>query len=119
MTLYRMGEFLPARQHLEQSIILYDRQRHFPHPFRYGGADPGVGGLCFAAWTLWQLGYPDQALARGRAALTLAQELSHPFSLAFALNFTAWLHKLRREWAATRLQTRNNSLLLTSIAQAG
>ena len=31
------------------------------------------------------LGYPDQALKRSHEALTLAQELSHPFSPAFAL----------------------------------
>ena len=34
--------------------------------------------------TLWWLGYPDQALQRSHEALTLAQELAHPFSLAFA-----------------------------------
>ena len=49
------------------------------------------------AWTLWQLGYPDQALAKSQQPLDLAQELAHPFSRAFALNFTAWLHTLRRE----------------------
>ena len=38
---------------------------------------------------LWYLGYPDQALKRSHEALTLAQELSHPFSLAFALSFAA------------------------------
>ncbi len=29
-------------------------------------------------WTLWLLGYPDQALQRSHEALTLAQELAHP-----------------------------------------
>ena len=33
--------------------------------------------------TLWLLGYPDQALERSHEALTLAQELAHPFSLAY------------------------------------
>ena len=42
-------------------------------------------------------GYPDQALKTSREALTLAQELSHPYSLAFALNFAAELHQYRRE----------------------
>src|SRR5262249_32465875 len=31
---------------------------------------------------LWLLGYPDQALTRSRAALTLAQEIAHPLSTA-------------------------------------
>jgi hypothetical protein len=34
------------------------------------------------ALALWVLGYPDQALAKSHEGLTLAQELSHPFSLA-------------------------------------
>ena len=49
------------------------------------------------AWVLWQLGYPEQALKRSHEALSLAQELSHPFSLALALNFAAMLHQSRRE----------------------
>ena len=48
--------------------------------------------------TLWYLGYPDQALQRSHEALTLARELAHPFSLAIALFFAAWLHQFRREW---------------------
>jgi predicted ATPase len=53
--------------------------------------------LSHAAWALWLLGYPDQALERCQEALALAQELSHPFSIVFALNFAAVLHHLRRE----------------------
>ena len=34
---------------------------------------------------LWHLGYPDQALQKSVRGPRLAQELSHPFSLAFAL----------------------------------
>ncbi len=51
---------------------------------------------------LWSLGYPDQALRRSHEALTLAQELSHPFSLAIALCFAAELHQYRREGRATQ-----------------
>jgi predicted ATPase len=31
-------------------------------------------------------------------ALALARKIAHPFSLAFALFFAAWVHELRREW---------------------
>jgi predicted ATPase len=58
--------------------------------------------LYFTAQTLWCLGYPDQALQRSQEALTLAQELSHPYSLAFALNYAAMLHQFRREGQATQ-----------------
>ena len=97
MTVYRQGEFLAAQEHLEQSLALYAQQPPQTHPLAFGAADPGIGPLSFLAWTLWQLGYPDQALAKSQQALALAQDLAHPFSRAFALNFTAWLHTLRRE----------------------
>jgi predicted ATPase len=53
--------------------------------------------LSYLAWTLWFLGYAGQALERSREALALAQELSHPVSLAFAQVFAAALHQLRGE----------------------
>ena len=66
------------------------------------GMTPGWLASAYAAWALWFLGYPDQALKRSHEALTLAQELSHPFSLAYALDFAAWLHQLRREGQAAQ-----------------
>jgi hypothetical protein len=39
------GWLLPAREHLETAIPLYDHERHRPLIFRHGGADAGVGGL--------------------------------------------------------------------------
>jgi predicted ATPase len=50
-----------------------------------------------AALALWLLGYPDQALRQHRAADTLAQELAHPPSLAFASMLAAIARQLRRE----------------------
>ena len=56
------GDWASARTHLEQGIALYDPQQHRAHAFLYGGHDPCVCCLGFAAWCLWMLGYPDQAL---------------------------------------------------------
>jgi predicted ATPase len=99
---YWMGEFLLARKLLESSINLYDPERHRPLIFRYGVADVGVRSLCYAAFTLWQLGYPDQALERSNEALALAQRLSHPFSLALAGNMVGVLRQYRREARAAQ-----------------
>ena len=96
LALFWLGEFAPARTHLEQGIALYDARQHRSHPFFYL-TDPGVLCLSYAAWTLWHLGYPDQALRRCHDALTLAQESSHPHSLVHALCFFAFVHQLRRE----------------------
>jgi predicted ATPase len=46
---------------------------------------------------LWVLGFPDQALKYNTKALALAQELSHPFNLVAALEFSAFVHVLRGE----------------------
>jgi predicted ATPase len=47
----------------------------------------------YTAAALWMLGYPGQALARGREALTIARERAHPFSVAMALSETAIIHQ--------------------------
>src|SRR5262249_44828425 len=85
--------FLAARTHLEQGITLYDLQRHRVQAFR-SGQDPGVSCLSYVSWVLWVLGYPDLALQRSREARTLAQQLMHPFSLAFALSWAGDFHRL-------------------------
>jgi predicted ATPase len=97
INLFYLGKLAPTRAHLEQAVALYNPQQHRSHAFLYGGADSGVACLSYAAWSLWMLGYPDQALKRIHEALTLARELSHPFSLAFALFFAAMLHQYRRK----------------------
>jgi predicted ATPase len=98
-----LGEPAPAHAHLEQAIALYDRQAHRALAFR-AGVDLGVWCLSYGAWALWWLGYPDQGLRRASEALTLAQALSHPHSLAAALFYVAMIHCFRREEHATREQ---------------
>jgi predicted ATPase len=111
--LHPLGEFISARTHLQQSIAFYDPQRHRAQAFLYGGTDPGMRGLAQIAWTLWMLGYPDQALKKMRAAVTLAQEISQPHSLAFALCFATELHQFRRDRQAAQEQAEANVVLST------
>jgi predicted ATPase len=55
-----------------------------------------------AAWALWYLGHPDQGLTQIDAALTLAQQSVHPFSLAFALSCAAVFYPFHREGRCTQ-----------------
>ncbi len=96
-TLYFMGQLTLAREHLEHGMVLYNPQQHHSHTLLYGGADPGVTCRSISAWALSLLGYPDQARKRSSEGVTLGQELSHPFSRIFALNFAAGVHLFRRE----------------------
>jgi predicted ATPase/class 3 adenylate cyclase len=101
--LYFMGEFSLAREHFEQGIALYDPRQHSSLAYLYG-QDPGMACLSYLSWTLWVLGYAGQALERSAEAITLAHDLSQPVSLAFAQDFAAALHQLRREVHLTREQ---------------
>jgi len=93
-----LGELVAARTHMEQGIALYHPRQYRSLVFRSGfPGDPGVVCRGFAAWTLWMLGYPDQAFKRSHEALMLAQQLAHPVSHAAALYFAAVLHHFRRE----------------------
>jgi len=114
LALFHLGEFVSAREHLEQGIALYEPEKHSSHALR-SGQDPGVTCLCYMPWVLWHLGYPDQALKRSHEVLALAQELSHPFSQVYALNYAAGLHQFRREWQAT--QERIEALIALSREQ--
>ena len=96
VTLAQMGEFAPAIEHSKKALSHYDPERHLDDVFYYS-QNPGVAIRCHAAWVLWFLGQPDQALERMQEALTLAQQLSEPHGLAHAFFFAAILHQLRRE----------------------
>jgi predicted ATPase len=100
-TLVYLGEPAAALEHLEHSMALYDPQHSRSLTFIYG-TDPRVVCLARMAWALWLLGHPDQALTRVYEALTLAQELSHTYSLAFAMHYTALMHLCRREATVAR-----------------
>jgi DNA-binding winged helix-turn-helix (wHTH) protein/predicted ATPase len=114
ISLFYLGDLASARRHLEQGIALYDPVQHHSQAFLYG-QDHGVACLSYTAWVLWFLGYPDQALRRSHEALSLAQELSHPYSRAFALNFAALIRLHRREGHAAHVQS--EALIALSVDQ--
>jgi TOMM system kinase/cyclase fusion protein len=100
-TLHLRGEVAAAHTHYAQGMTLYDPQQHRAYAFLYG-EDAGVVCGSHDAWALWHLGYPDQGLTRSQEAMTLAQQVAHPFSLSFVLSFVATLHQFRREGRATQ-----------------
>jgi predicted ATPase len=100
-TSFVLGAVATAHIHFRQGIQLYDSQQHRASAFLYGD-DAGVVCHNFAALTLWILGYPDPGLARSQEAVTLARQIAHPYSLAFALSFAAMFHQFRREGSAAQ-----------------
>jgi predicted ATPase len=88
---------------MEQGIVPLDAQQHRALILLYG-QDPKGSCLSWTAWTLWILGYPDQALARNREALALAHELAHHLSLANAQAWAAAFYAFCRDAHATQEQ---------------
>jgi tetratricopeptide (TPR) repeat protein len=99
--LYSLGEIVPARRQLKQGMALYVPQPLDTQPSR-NAAGTQIACLMHVAFILWAQGYPDQARTHAHDALSLAHELSHPFTLAFALFGTAVVHLYRREVRAVQ-----------------
>jgi class 3 adenylate cyclase/predicted ATPase len=83
-TLVPVGRFASARSHLEQALALYDPIGHSSLPHQVG-IDPQVTSQTNLVLVLFCLGFPDQAMAQGSAAVLGARRLAHPPSLALSL----------------------------------
>ena len=81
-TMVLTGEPARAREHLLQGFSRYEIQQHRSLAQTYG-QEPTSAGLIFSSRSLWLLGYPDQASSDLGEAVALAQEVSHPYNLAF------------------------------------
>jgi predicted ATPase len=89
--LFHLGDLEGSLRHLEKGISLYDAA-----PQRtYATQIPAVVCLSYAAWALWHLGYPERSLRRTEEAVALAEQLSHPMSLALSLTLKAELHQFQ------------------------
>jgi DNA-binding winged helix-turn-helix (wHTH) protein/tetratricopeptide (TPR) repeat protein len=95
-TLWYCGEMPEARKFIEQSLAVYDPQRHETLVSGHN-AHPAAGGLGYQAASLWFLGYPDQALRDVKQALALADTLDHPFSVTFVHFYSALLSQFLQE----------------------
>jgi class 3 adenylate cyclase/predicted ATPase len=91
------GNFSRALHHLQQALNFYDQTEH--RPPNLTPHDLRVSCESFIGWTLLLLGQPDQALAQSRCALAWARELSHPYTLAYALHVNCVFHQLRCDGA--------------------
>jgi class 3 adenylate cyclase/predicted ATPase len=102
-SLFLFGKLIPALQHFERAISLYDPQKHHVHTFVYG-LDPGVFCLGRTAWILELLGQPEQSSKRMGETFALAHNQSHAYSLALTVLHTLPILQLRKEWPAYQQQ---------------
>lgn len=110
ISLYTLGDLGSAHAHLER--VLTDRDRDEPREttLRFG-QDRIVAALAHFSLVSWLVGEPDRAVAVGQEALARARELSHPFSVAFALLYAAIIRSFRNEPTAVEEHTRSLAAL--------
>ena len=89
--LFYRGELAVAREVLEKAVADVGGGRH-PVQAHYVLIDIKTAALMNLSWTLWILGYPDQAVDIGRQAIAAARESAQPFSLAAALTWVSSVH---------------------------
>jgi len=99
---FHLGQFAESRRSLEKCVEMYDVERHAAHMFQFG-QDPAVIALNFLTWNYWLMGRQEQALQAAEQSVSLARQLNHPLSLAFALAFAGWHRIFCRDYAAATL----------------
>jgi class 3 adenylate cyclase/predicted ATPase len=106
-TLLTIGDFQSSANHFEDAIKLSISKGKQPLYNLYM-VEPQAASLLLLSWDLWFLGYPDQSLSRVSEALALAQDLGHPYTVAFAHYMTSVVHLLRGD-AARAFESAENS----------
>jgi class 3 adenylate cyclase/predicted ATPase len=101
-TALALGAYKTAKGHVDEGLPLYDLERHRSHALRFGGHDPGVCGHGFGSLAYWALGLADQAAARARRAIELADRRGHPSSAGQGRSGCALVFAVRGEIAQAR-----------------
>lgn len=91
-----IGQLETGLGYLDEAIEAFESGGYRPRRLRLG-VDARVACLTASNFFLWLLGYPDRAVARADRAVAIAAEIDHPYSLAYALYHSGFLHLWRRE----------------------
>jgi adenylate cyclase len=111
------GHFAQAGTYFQQVVDAYSLVQQEHHITTYGH-DTGIYCRARLGWTLWYLGYPEQARQQCAQAAELAGKLQHPVTLYLGLAHCVWcacnlrdvrvveslLHTLYAQSAATAAQ---------------
>ncbi|MDW6025073.1 adenylate/guanylate cyclase domain-containing protein [Mesorhizobium sp. BAC0120] len=96
VTNFWLGNPRVVKQHADEILRLYDRDRH-AHIVKLMNHDPKTLAGIYLSQVLWILGYPKRAADIVRDRDDHARLINHPFDTAFALTLGAWVFHYRRE----------------------
>ena len=96
---FHQGLFTTSLDHADRGLALYLTELREPQ--LTASEEFRIACQGWGAMNLWFLGYPDQAVTRVNAAISLAQTLEQPASLSRALTQAASVHHMRHEVSLT------------------
>lgn len=102
--LFLKNDLSRARDHLDQAIGLYDVNR-LSSLVTFNSEDFKTTSLSYRSFVNVMLGNLDEGLKDVEDALEHANQLRHPYSIAYARQFFAAMHQLRGEFKAVIEQT--------------
>ena len=94
LTRWFQGDFVGAREHVEQVLTIYDRDRDRELAFKFG-LDYGITAMSVLALVLWPLGEVDRARRIAEEAVSQALQMGHVVTLYFVRQVTAYLEMIR------------------------
>jgi tetratricopeptide (TPR) repeat protein len=109
-TLYLTGHFGDALTVLNRAIAVCPDGAG---RISFGGVDPLVESLRFAAQSAWPAGYPDRAINFVESAIKRSSDLNQPLSMADTLSSAAVI----RSWRGEVLETRQLCEQLQALAE--
>jgi hypothetical protein len=99
VSLLLAGKIVAGKEHLDQTLVLYDPTEYHPLVARVG-QDMGLGAVAWRSIALWMLGHPEAALAEAARAVKDARAIGHAASLMFTLFLTELTHGLCGNYVA-------------------
>jgi len=90
------GCFIEAECHMDEVLACYAPDLQARHMRTYG-TQPAVIANSAKAWSQWFLGKLTKSKHSSRAAIQLAQDASHPFSICYALCFASSIAQCQTE----------------------
>ena len=87
------GDFDKANHHFGRAQSLYNAEKHQAHRVEYG-TDPFVVAASMGAVTRYLTGSAPDGFRLMKQAVTVSEQLNHPYSMCWALSFAAVLSRI-------------------------
>jgi predicted ATPase/class 3 adenylate cyclase len=114
MPLAMRGDLHGGLEQVEKAIACFESTGYKFGTFRLG-IHPAVTSLIVSALNLWALGFPDRAAERQKRAFSLATDLGHSLTLAYALFHSGLL----RLWSRDLETAQGLAVRLLQVADEG